>query len=318
MATVLGIASDGRGFTIDGEPMFLLGASYFAGLGACEEFLADDLADLKRRRFNWLRVWATWAAFGNDVSAVDAAGEEREPYLDRLVALCRRADEMGLVVDVTLSRGEAVMGPVAPGDDEAHVAAAALLAEALAGLRNVYFDLANERNVGDARGVPIATVRRLRDRLKAVDPSRLVTASHAGDVEGDVLYDYLAAAKVDFLAVHRPREAGSPAATEVKTRNLLRRVERLGRKVPVHYQEPFRRGWGDWQPQPADYLADLAAALAGGAAGWCLHNGHTAGAADGRPRRCFDMRPSEGRLVDQLDDGERTVLRQAGKTIWGD
>jgi hypothetical protein len=90
-------------------------------------------------------------------------------------------------------------------------------------------------------------------------------------------------------------------------------MARLGKVVPVLFQEPFRRGFGDWQPGAEDFLADLAGALAGGAAGWCLHNGHAADRPDGRPRRCFDLRPAEGRLIDQFDDLERAVLREMGK-----
>ncbi len=81
-ATVLGI--EGSRFTLDGKPAFLLGFSYYAGLGASEEFIRSDLDDFQMHGFNWLRVWATWASFGNDVSAVDAQGRAREPFLDRL------------------------------------------------------------------------------------------------------------------------------------------------------------------------------------------------------------------------------------------
>ena len=81
------------------------------------------------------------------------------------------------------------------------------------------------------------------------------------------------------------------------------RDEAIGRPVPVHYQEPFRRGYGRWEPSSADFLADLRGAVAGGAAGWCLHNGSSRGAAEGRPRRSFDLRAR--RLFDQLDAEER-------------
>src|SRR4051794_31492161 len=63
--TVLGI--QGTRFTLDGEPTFLLGISYYAALGAPEEFIRRDLDDLQRHGFNWLRVFATWGAFGQDI-----------------------------------------------------------------------------------------------------------------------------------------------------------------------------------------------------------------------------------------------------------
>jgi hypothetical protein len=62
-----------------------------------------------------------------------------------------------------------------------------------------------------------------------------------------------------------------------------------------------------------DFLTDLKGAQAGGAAGWCFHNGGQRGAPDERPRRSFDL--SEQRLIDQLDDVERAVLEQAATAI---
>src|SRR5687767_6412221 len=72
MTTVLAI--ENSRFTVNGKPTFLLGISYYGGLGATQEFIRRDLDDLGGRGFNWLRVWATWSAFGEDVSAIDPAG----------------------------------------------------------------------------------------------------------------------------------------------------------------------------------------------------------------------------------------------------
>jgi len=71
-ATRLGI--EGTHFTLNDRPAFLLGISYYGALGAPKEAIERDLAEVKSRGFNWVRVWATWAAFDNDVSAVDAQG----------------------------------------------------------------------------------------------------------------------------------------------------------------------------------------------------------------------------------------------------
>src|ERR1019366_10792585 len=64
------LASEGSHFVVNGRPCFLLGISYYGGLGASADFIREDMADARRNGLNWLRVWATWAAFGNDVSAV--------------------------------------------------------------------------------------------------------------------------------------------------------------------------------------------------------------------------------------------------------
>jgi hypothetical protein len=318
MASTLSIDARGERFLLDGKPTFLFGASYYAALGAPEAFVEADLAELKRYGVNWVRVWVTWGAFGHDVSAFDADGDERPPYWQKLLWLLELAERSGLVVDVTFSRGNGVVGAALLASDEAHLNAAGILAEGLRPLRNCYIDVANERNIADARHVPIPFVRRLRDRIKEIDPRRLVTASHAGDIEPDRLYEYLTGAKVDFLAPHRPRDPTSPAETQQKLQTLRSRMARLGKVVPIHCQEPLRRGFAAWQPGAEDLLADLKGAAAAGAAGWCFHNGHTSSAPDGRPRRSFDMRPSEGRLIDQLDDAERTFLLRAGRFLRGE
>ena len=80
-------------FTLNGQSAFLLGVSYYGALGASEEFIRRDLDDLQRHGFNWLRVWATWGAFDNDVSAVDGRGEARPAFLEKLKWLVSECDQ---------------------------------------------------------------------------------------------------------------------------------------------------------------------------------------------------------------------------------
>ena len=54
-------------------------------------------------------------------------------------------------------------------------------------------------------------------------------------------------------------------------------------------------------------------AVAGGAAGWCFHNGAQRTTPDNRPRRSFDMR--QQRLFDQLDDVENNVVLKASSEL---
>jgi hypothetical protein len=313
--TVLGI--DGARFTVNGEPTFLLGVSYYGALGAPNEFVQQDLEDLNRHGFNWLRVWATWEGFGEDVSAVDSAGRPRAVFLDRLQRLVAECDRRGLIVDVTLTRGAASSGQAPVGrlaDFEAHERAVESLLAVLRDHRNWYLDLANERDVGDARFVPLDELKSLRDMVRRLDPPRLATASFGGhDLEAKDLRDALVTADLSFVCPHRPRGPESPAQTEAHTRQCLADMRLLGRVVPIHYQEPFRRGYGAWQPSAADFLADLRGAVAGGAAGWCFHNGSQRDAPDEAPRRSFDLRAK--RLFDQLDAEERTVVAEAAKIV---
>jgi len=308
---VLGI--DGSRFTINRRPVFLLGFSYYGALGAPETVLRRDLDEFQRCGFNWLRVWATWNAYGADVSAVDAAGKAHPPYLDRLRSLVADCDHRGLIVDVTLTRHR----PSGPADKEAgvhdlnaHARAITVLVDTLKPYRNWYLDLANERDVGDARFVPVDELRRLRNHVRELDPQRLVTASFGGhDLSAQDVRDALLTADLDFLAPHRPRHAKSPGETEAHTRELLARVAAEGRRVPVLHQEPFRRGYGSWNPAAEDFLLDLRGAVAGGAAGWCFHNGSERKTVEGKPRRSFDLRTRP--LLDQLDPEERRVVLAA-------
>jgi len=306
--TSLGI--EGTRFTLNGRPTFLLGISYYAGLGASEEFIRRDLEDLQRLGFNWLRVWATWGAFDHDVSAVDATGRAREPFLAKLRWLLAECDRRGFVVDVTLTRGKRGVAGHLP-DFASHLRAVGTLVTALKEHRNWYLDLANERDVRDDRFVSFTEIKALRDLARRLDSALLVTASYGGhDLVVEDMREGLLAG-LDFLSPHRPRDAGSPAQTEAKTREWLAAARKLGREVPVHYQEPFRRGYEGWEPAAADFLTDLRGARKAGAAGWCLHNGQQRGAPGNLPARSFDLR--EKRLFDQLDDEERKAAEDAAK-----
>jgi hypothetical protein len=313
--TVLGIAD--THFTINGEPTFLLGISYYGGLGASARFIEQDLADLQQFGFNWLRVWATWGAFQEDVSAVDVQGRAREPFFARLQWLLAECDRRGFVVDVTLARGRVSSETGAGGrlpDFAAHRQAVETLVTSLSSHRNWYLDLANERDVRDDRYVGADELKQLRDLVRQRDPARLVTASCGGhDLSQDDVREALLEVGLDFLAVHRPRDADSPAQTEARTRECLALMRDAGRVVPLHHQEPFRRGYGAWDPTANDFLTDLRGAYAGGAAGWCLHNGQQRTTANGQPRRSFDLRSR--RLFDQLDADELQVVRRARELL---
>ncbi len=316
--TVLG--ATGSRFTLNGHPTFLLGMSYYGGTGAPRQSVEKDLDDLQRFGFNWLRVWATWGAFQHDVSAVDASGSAREPYLAQLVWLVSECDRRGMVVDVTLTRGPLSTGGNKTSglhDFAAHRRAVETLVQALSTYHNWYLDLANEHDIRDDRYVSTSELKQLSSLVRQHDPTRLDTASFGGqDLSRADMREALAEIGADFLAIHRPREADSPRETESRTRKYLAAMQELDREVPVHYQEPFRRGYGNWQPALDDFLIDLHGARAGGAAGWCLHNGQQQKTEDNQPRRSFDLR--ERRLFDQLDDVELQVVRRAKEAFEND
>lgn len=305
--TRLGI--DGTHFTLNGEPTFLLGISYYGALGAPEDSIRRDLDDIQRHGFNWLRVWATWDMFDHDVSVVDADGEPRKALLKKLKWLVAECDRRTLVVDITLTRSANRIATQA-----AHERAVEVIVQALKLHHNWYLDLANERDVRDKRYVSVTELKKLRELVRRLDPSRLVTASFGGhDLNAKDVRDSLLTIGLDFLSPHRPRNRQSPAQTEARTRESLALAQKIGHPAPVHYQEPFRRGYGRWEPLAADFLTDLHGALAGGAAGWCFHNGAQRTTPDNRPRRSFDMR--QKRLFEQLDAQERRAIEAMAREV---
>jgi CubicO group peptidase (beta-lactamase class C family) len=301
---------DGARLTLDGKATFLLGFSYYGALGASEDFVRSDLDDARRCGFNWLRVWVTWESFGHDVSAVDTQGDARQVLMDRLKWLVAECDRRGMILDLTLTRGTApVEAPTAgrlPTFD-AHRRAVKTLVTELQPWRNWYLDLANERDVRDARFVSMQEIRALRALVRELDRDRLVTASWGGhDLDEQDVRNALFTEELDILTPHRPRHAQAPGQTEAVTRHTLELMKQLGHVAPVLYQEPFRRGYAEWEPSVEDFLTDLQGAVAAGAAGWCFHNGSQRDALDGQPRRSFDL--SARRLFDQFDDEERKLL----------
>lgn len=304
--TTLGI--EGDRFTINGKPTFLFGLSYYGALGASKQFITQDLDDIKKLGINWIRVWATWSGFDNNISAVDGKGNAREPYLSNLKWLVAECDRRGIIVDVTLSRGNGVVGEPRLQTLDTHRHAVETIISALKPYRNWYLDLGNERNITDKRFVSFNDLQQLRDAAKRIDHARLITASHAGDISREELKNYLQIDRVDFISPHRPRDPSSPQQTGEKSKQYLGWIKELGRTVPLHYQEPFRRGYSvGWEPTADDFVADARGAVAGGASGWCLHNGNSQHKPDGKPRRSFDMR--EHRLFDQLDGEEKKALK---------
>jgi hypothetical protein len=306
--TVLGVR--GTQFTLNGRPTFLLGCSYYAALGAPRDNIRKDLDDLQRSGFNWIRVWATWQGYGKDVSCVDSHGRPRQPFLDNLKWLVAQCDRRGMVVDVTLSRGDGANGTVNLPDMKSHQQAVQTVIDALSGDKNWYLDLSNERNIQDKRFTSLVDLKKLRDLARKADAGLLVTASHSAGLTAKDQAAYVQKVGLDFISYHAARDAKSAAQNERRTERIMSDFP-TNAAVPLMYDEPFRRGYADWNPTAKDFATDLAGAKSGHAAGWCFHNGGQANTRDHRPARSFDM--SKKRLLDQLDNEERKFLKSLAK-----
>ena len=300
--TVLGVQSSQ--FTLNGVPTFLYGITYASGLGAPQAFIEQDLDEMQRFGINWLRVWATRNRFDHDASIIDDSGRLRPTFMAKLKWLVIECARRGMVVDITLSlRDKPILD-----DLKIHRRTVETLVIELRDYRNWYLDMANEAN-GD---VGFGDLRHLRDAVKRLDPKRLVTASHSFEISPGDLAQYLFTVKVDFITPHHRRDPETHRETTTATRRYLEQMSVLGREVPVHYQEPFRRGYNRWQPEAVDFVNDLRLSWQGGAAGWSFHNGdqrHPLPAPPGRhPRRSADLRTQ--RLFKQLDTVERQALEK--------
>ena len=93
-ATTLGISNDGRFFTIDGKPTFLLGVSYFAALSATWDDIVADLTDMKADGFNWIRVMMFYDAWGSgDVSVMTREGQIHSGVIENRNGVLAHVDE---------------------------------------------------------------------------------------------------------------------------------------------------------------------------------------------------------------------------------
>jgi hypothetical protein len=135
------------------------------------------------------------------------------------------------------------------------------------------------------------------------------------------LGDFLNIGHMDFIATHLCRTSSDcPAQNFSEVQSYIGWMSSLGVRVPVHLQEPMRRGIvKTFNPVAEDYYRDETDAKIVEAAGWCFHNGDNCKySTDCRPFRSFTMTDADGRLFDQLDSVEQTtatgLMGQIGST----
>ncbi|HJZ75802.1 MAG TPA: hypothetical protein VKE51_28910 [Vicinamibacterales bacterium] len=265
---------------VDGQPTFLTGVSLFDALGSAPPRDAD-LDALGPWGVNTVRVWAHWhtPVYQSD-GALTADGRLR------LLALAGRLQSRSLILELVVLRPGQLPGqPFAVfASEAARLKAVEAITEALRPFRNVLFDLYNEHDHPDGP-ISHAAARALRDRVKAIDPSRLVTISSteshvisaAGTIDenGDRnLRDEAGsgpgAVAVDIVAPHFPRTDSWASATADRIKAVRAALEGIGSHAPIYLNEERRADRGV-RIAPRTYSSARAAAATAGAAGWVFH-----------------------------------------------
>jgi Cellulase (glycosyl hydrolase family 5) len=265
---------------VDGRPAFLTGVSVFDALGTVAPRDAD-LDALKGWGVNTVRVWAHWhePIYQSD-GTLTADGQAR------LLALVRRLQSRGLILELVLLRPGQLPGQPFPvfASEAARARALEAVTLALRPFRNVLFDLYNEHDHPDGP-ITHAAARALRDKVKAIDGARVVTISstefhlvspkgeiddaHARNVREEATNDAGSVA-VDMVAPHFPRTDDWAAATAARIGAVRAALDRIGSRVPIYLSEE-RRADGSARIQPSAYRVALANASSAGAAGWVFH-----------------------------------------------
>jgi hypothetical protein len=269
-----------QAFQIDGRPIFAVGVSLFDALGPTAP-RDQDLDALKTWGVTLVRVWAHWH---EPIYRPD--GTLSDPGRTRLLELAKRLESRGLIFELVLLRPGQLPGqPFAVFTSEgSRLNAVESMTTALRDFRNVLFDLYNEHDHPDG---PIShqAARVLRDKVKAIDPARLVTISstehHLVSANGAVAEagaanlreeagDGAGAVGVDLVAAHFPRTDDWAVATGSRLRALRTTLNRIGRPLPIYLNEE-RRADGRSRPAPDHYARAITEARSAGAAGWLFH-----------------------------------------------
>ncbi|HSE41668.1 MAG TPA: hypothetical protein VLH08_12975 [Acidobacteriota bacterium] len=267
-------------FLTNGEPVFLLGISYFDGLSAPQPVLQSDLSFLKERGFNALRVWANWYTEfqPNTLGLIKKDGNINPDVLNKLITLLKTADQNGFIVKLTFSRDATYKI-----DFEKYEAAIVAITSEIRLFRNVLLDLQNETdhckdNGKDCEGhLTLEQAAKLTSVVKEVDPERLVTVSRTGSgiEEGKDDYSaFLNDAKVDFIATHRPSRTRNSLWAENTGKEMRVVRNEIGSDIPVLFDEPNRCGrildCND-RSTAQQFLLAAKNAKESGAGGWFFH-----------------------------------------------
>jgi len=249
---------DGRRFTIDGTPRFLMFISYFGAMGAKD--LIADLDFVKAAGFDGVRIWPN-SPDGPQLMRTD--GTLDPDNLSKLLGILEAANARRIIVDVTFTAEH-----IAGMDASLYGRAIAAAIDPMRPYRNLLIDIENERNIYGPFKRPLAAadVVAIKDAIKAIDPARIVTASNSQDLPAADAGRFTGGTGLDVAAYHDPRRSGFHEAAQIES--LVQALAVSGR--PIYFQEPIRftRDIAD----RAEYFFTAAVnARRAGAAAWCFH-----------------------------------------------
>jgi len=288
----LGLSGDR--LTINGQPAFLLGASYFDAIA----WRTSDLNEFASRRFNMIRLWCDWDA-PNGKSLLDSDGNlvRRQTLID----LVHAAGQRGLVVDVTICAPEGNARSVAAREN-----AVRSVVSALAGEPNVYFDVMNE-HAHPAGPASHSDVARFFSAARAAWSGAILTVSDSYVFSGSVDTGHVDAelnAGTQMISPHMERTGDWWSQTGNRVRALKTYLASKSRNIPVLLDEDARRGHSGLNPSRDEFFEAAREARDAGAAGWVFHT--DAG---------FDLAASS--FFDALDSVEHEVVDGLATVLFG-
>ncbi len=320
--TVVGLAGDK--FTINGQPTFLLGISYFDVAG----WRASDLDALQMRRFNLVRIfldWGVWLGGNRTRSFFNPDGSMKNTT--HLLDFVRACAARGIIVDATILHNNSnELGDWNGAFPQTAIRNAVRL---LANEPNVFFDLVNEHNGFGAMGTSWSDSHTVMQSLvttaRQESGSAILTFSsmsatftnHAGHIlmqDDSVIaanIDEELATGINLVAPHFGREPDWHDRTDRRVSNLKNYLASLSHSVPVYLQEENRRGDGDGSgvlPKEQFFQAASEAKNVGAAA-WLFHTeaGFNLSTQDIMSR----LDPVELQIADSIGS---TILAGAGMT----
>lgn len=230
------IAIDDLNFTLDGQPFFYTGISFFNAIynpafNENEEVRKVWLEKFKSYGIHVIRIWAQWdntRGFVDtcpDCTLYHTDGSLRQEHLQTLKNIIASADEAGVVVLFVFFQRESWNENIRLSD-EASDQAVRSLTQTLQPYRNVVFQIWNEF---DHRTIDYLNI------IKSIDADRLVTNAPG---YGGFLGNPEENEALDFLSPHTSRNDNRH--WEIAPQEIAYLIEKY--QKPVVDDEPARKG----------------------------------------------------------------------------